>query len=193
MSLYECGLPGGGDGRRHNLWTRCGCSRFPETSSIPRWNFSKFLKLDGPAGAFIRYHCRNLSTLLWFSRRRVGTLPESNAAIYPTPTAGGLAGVQVVVAPQSGVAWGYEPCGHMAYHISSDAGVLTRIVQSASIHFDCTDATILLFAANRDYIAEYYEFPESLLLRETGALCLAMQLLAEPLDLSFLCTGYARC
>lgn len=131
---------------------------------------------------------QDISTLLWFSRRHVGKLsPESG--VYPTPTAGGLAAVQVVVAPPSEAPWGYEPKGHMAYSIADNANVSTRIVESASANFDCAHATILLFAANRRYIAQYYDFSESLLLREAGALCFAMQLLAQALGLSFCALG----
>ena len=132
---------------------------------------------------------QEISTLLWFSRRRVASVPHTTMGRYPTASAGGLGSVQMIVLQPGAATWGYEPQGHKGYFVYARPNSARRVRELSKAFFDTTDATLILFAANRDYIAHYYDAPESLVLRESGALCATMQLLAEPLGLAFCALG----
>lgn len=132
---------------------------------------------------------QEISTLLWFSRRRVADFPRTALGRYPTASAGGLGSVQMIVLQPGAKAWGYEPKGHRGYYVHATPTSARKVRELSKAFFDTTDATLILYAANRDYVEYYYHEPESLLLRESGALCATMQLLAEPLGLAFCALG----
>ena len=116
-------------------------------------------------------------------------MPHTTFGRYPTASAGGLGSVQMIVLRPSATPWGYEPQGHQGYFVHARPTSARKVRELSKAFFDTTDATLILFAANRDYIARYYHAPESLLLRESGALCATMQILAEPLSLAFCAFG----
>ena len=132
---------------------------------------------------------QEISTLLWFSRRKVANVPHTTLGRYPTASAGGLGSVQMIILQPGPATWGYEPQGHQGYVVHARPTSAQRVRELSKAFFDTTNATLILFAANSDYIAHYYHAPESLLLRESGGLCATMELLTEPLGLAYCALG----
>jgi len=135
------------------------------------------------------YHAMNthdISTLLWFTQRHTGNISDLIDRVKtPVPTAGGLASVRTIVMQPSEQAWIYEPQNHRAITLPASIDVCNSIRKLANKFFNIGDGTLLLFVASRPFISEYYENPETLVLREAGVILGTQALVAEALDFSF--------
>lgn len=133
------------------------------------------------------YHVMNMhdiSTLLWFTQRHMGNIPDHSVRT-PAPTAGGLASVRTIIIQPSEQAWIYDPKKHRAITLPASIDVCNSIRKSANMFFNIEEGTLLLFVASRPFISEYYEKPETLVLREAGVILGIQALVAEALEFSF--------
>lgn len=133
---------------------------------------------------------QQISSLLWFTQRetRYSTVNPTQSFV-PVPTAGGLASVRTIVVSNEGSAWIYDPRTHRAGSLLVSPTVIEKIVREANLFFETGDGSILLYFADRAVLERHYRNPESLVLREAGAIIGVMAVISEALGLAFCALG----
>ena len=126
---------------------------------------------------------QDISTLLWVTQRHIGG--EEDRVKRPLPTAGALASVRTFVIGAGGEAWLYVPTGHKAAVLDVEAAIGRAIRAEAQRFLSVGKAAVMIYAADRKLISSYYDYPESLVLRESGILLSGMSLASEALGLAF--------
>lgn len=128
----------------------------------------------------------DLSTLLWHStalRRREVRRFACEWESRPSPSAGGLHSIQLLVLPlTSGMAGTYDPDRHALSAI--DARTFDANRESIGKILGAAQGTTIQFVADRELMAACYTNWETLLWRDAGALLATMCLVASALDLT---------
>ena len=167
-------------------WKVIRHDRLPREFYCPTADLFDLLETRKSRRKFRHMKTQDISSLLWFTSRHIGSYPEdSNRVKTPIPTAGALASVRIFVLEPSGQVWVYEPMGHKAGVLPVPIEIYSRIHKAANEFFNIGEGTLLLFAASRPFISKYYEYPDSLILRESGVLLGTLGLVAEAFKLAF--------
>lgn len=158
----------------------------PRTFSSPVADIFELLERRRSRRTFKKLNVEALSSVLWFAQRHTGTFLEQHGRVStPIPTFGGLASVRTLVITPDFGAWIYDPELHRAGLIDADETLTKNIRVDVNKFFDLNEGSLLIFAASREYVAPFYEQPESLVLRESGILTANLALIAEAFDFSF--------
>lgn len=158
----------------------------PRELICPITDFFDILETRKTHRTFKMMSLKDISSLFWFSQRYTAKYDDlTNRVKTPIPTAGALASVQTLLITPSNDVWLYNPFNHRINVIESEVNSIKYIRKSASEFFEIGDGFILLFFSSRSFISEYYENPDSLVLREAGVLLGNLALIAEAFKLSF--------
>lgn len=124
-----------------------------------------------------------LANVLWLCQRRTEfSRHNEDRSKGPLPTAGGFASVRTIVVTRNSRPWIYDSRRHSAGDLPTTPDA---VFDDAEEFMQIGDGCILLFAAFRNYIGQYYDHPESLVMRESGGIQTVMSILSEVLGLSF--------
>ncbi len=128
---------------------------------------------------------QDISTLLWFAQRKTASFSDPNRLKLPYPTAGALASVKTIVLRPDEEAWVYDIEGHKAEVLPASLDLCKNIRASANEFFTIDKGILLLFVVDRSFISQYYQTPDTLVLREAGVLLGTLGLLAEAFQLAY--------
>lgn len=169
-----------------HIWHISEYKELPRNFICPPADLFNVLETRRSRRIFSEITDQDLSSLLWFVQRHTGFFPDQSArATTPIPTFGGLASVRTIVIQPNLTSWLYDPVHHRAGVIDSSKEIRENIRREGNQFFNVENGSVLLFAASKKFVSEYYSDPNSLVLREAGILTGAMALVAEALNLSF--------
>lgn len=130
-----------------------------------------------------------LGQLLWLSCRSRSSRPSEfgfNLDSRPTPSAGAIHPVHVLISREPGEPWSrYDPAGHCLVEINGSEihADTARAIADQVVPLD--EAVFLAFVAEPDKTAAKYEHSQSLVWRDAGVLLGYLSLISEALDLNF--------
>jgi len=172
---------------QEEFWETAGSIELPITFSYPNSDLFSLLEQRKSRRSFGAVTIQDISTLLWFTQRRIGVYPgDSGRVKAPLPTAGALSSLKTIIVGSSNSAWLYNGRKqHKGEFLPISESQCNSIRRSASNYLDIGEGTLLLFFASRYFISEYYDSPDSLVLRDSGVVIGGMALIAEALGLAF--------
>jgi len=143
---------------------------------------------------FAPLEAEDLSTVLWFTAKTFSSRREEGGYLWqhrPTPSAGGRHPIDILIKnqhPDRDAFYLYDSLAHALCKLEiydEEAGeeLLCEIETALPIG----GATIMCFVAQFDRALSKYEYGESLVWRDSGALLTSIYLVAEALELS--CCG----
>jgi hypothetical protein len=169
-----------------HIWRISEYIDLPRNFICPPTDLFKLLDNRRSRRIFIEITDQDLSSLLWFTQRHTGIFSnQSDRVTTPIPTFGGLASVRTIVVQPNLTSWIYDPINHRAGIIDSSAEIKNNIRRDGMQFFNIANGSVLLFAASKQFVSEYYNDPNSLVLREAGILMGILALVSEALNLSF--------
>jgi len=138
--------------------------------------------------SFGQLNREQLSSFLWLSCR---TLAKGDDCIgfpitqRPESSAGAIHPIHLILGDYADSWNRYDPDQHALSKIGSDGSVLIDLWHAARKVVDPEEGTILVFVAEPGKTYAKYEFADSLIWRDAGALIGHMALVAEGLELDF--------
>ena len=134
---------------------------------------------------------KQISSLLWHTLKINRIETDKDGLIVwnhsNVPSAGGLATIDTFVLNilgQEGKMFFYNPYRHSLNELQIEDKYIHTILDLSQEVIDSTNATQIIFGAQTKNLFSKYEDAESLLWRDTGAIYMAMGLMAEALHLN---------
>jgi SagB-type dehydrogenase family enzyme len=135
-----------------------------------------------------------LDELLWYSAKALELTVQENGYILshrPTPSAGARHPIDILICLDLGqpILHYYDPLGHSLSRLDLDKRLVRDFLVHVQQNLPMMDGTLLWFVAHPDRTEAKYEFADSLVWRDAGALIQQVQLVAAALGLVSCPTG----
>lgn len=128
-----------------------------------------------------------LSELLWYSAKTLSLQKQENGYLWqhkPSPSAGGRHPIDLLLfSRKTSKVRLYDSLAHSLCEIRVESSLLKDFIEFINEILQVGEATIIMFAAQFDRTLSKYEYGESLVWRDAGALLATISLVAEALGL----------
>jgi SagB-type dehydrogenase family enzyme len=129
----------------------------------------------------------SLSELLWYSAKTLSIKKMESGYIWQhrtSPSAGGRHPIDLLLFRRgTSKVRIYDPLAHSLCEIKIESSLLDNFIESINEVISVREATIIMFAAQFDRTLSKYEYGESLVWRDAGALLATISLVAEAIGL----------
>lgn len=128
-----------------------------------------------------------LSELLWYSAKTLSVKKLESGYLWqhrPSPSAGGRHPIDLLLfSRKTSKVRIYDPLAHSLCEIKVESSLLDNFIEFINEVIPVEEATIIMFAAQFDRTLTKYEYGESLVWRDAGALLTTISLVAEAIGL----------
>jgi SagB-type dehydrogenase family enzyme len=166
-------------------------SYLPEPNQLPEIPFQTIISLRESRRTFTTLLKDDLNSLLWHSARALIVAPTQSTRWQhrPTPSAGGRHPIDILILNPQDTPLSvnlYQPESHALAKLTAlDVSSTEKLIEAVDEVMDPGQATMIWFGAQFERTLSKYEYGESLVWRDAGALLAVISLVAE--CLSFNC------
>lgn len=160
----------------------------PTPNSKPIANFFDVVESRISRREFEKLPTDILSLILWYSAKTKLVTKLDNGNLWqhrPSPSAGGRHPIDIlIIDSQVQEVYLYDTLAHTLCQLNSSKEILIELVEVINTIVPINKATIIWFAAQFGRTLSKYEYGESLVWRDAGALLATIAFVAEALQLS---------